>query len=206
MRDESSPRNFQTRAGYPRPSRAGRDANREDGEPVVEVLPEALLPHFLREVPDSCRDHPDVDLQRPRAPEPFELAARGRRRKLRLHVRGELADPRRGRASSRSRSRSADLPRQGPGVGPLLPPKSSLSTRPAGRAAQFTSRGPGPPRRLSRWIAWATSSLPLPVSPWTRPRSRSARPVPRGHRTSGWRRSGTGDLPVGWATLISALR
>src|SRR5205085_10393622 len=42
---------------------------------------------------------------------------------------------------------------------------SSLSTRCSGRAAQLTSTNGFPQRREFWWIAWATSSLPLPVSP-----------------------------------------
>ena len=48
---------------------------------------------------------------------------------------------------------------------PFSYPKSSLSTRSLGRAAQFSfSKGPRL-RGLARWIARATSSFPEPLSP-----------------------------------------
>ncbi len=50
---------------------------------------------------------------------------------------------------------------------PFRCPKSSDSTRPWERAAQFTGTK-GPRDRVdSSWIAWATSSFPVPVSPMT---------------------------------------
>ena len=50
---------------------------------------------------------------------------------------------------------------------PFSRPNNSLSTSPDGRAAQFTFTITRLPRGLSRWIAWAISSLPVPVSPRT---------------------------------------
>ena len=48
---------------------------------------------------------------------------------------------------------------------PFSCPKSSLSTSPAGSAAQFTVTSSASLRGLSRWISRAMSSLPVPVSP-----------------------------------------
>src|SRR6266481_5098697 len=44
-------------------------------------------------------------------------------------------------------------------------PKSSLSRRPVGMAAQLSFMRVRSLRRLRSWIAWAISSLPVPVSP-----------------------------------------
>ena len=48
---------------------------------------------------------------------------------------------------------------------PFSWPKSSLSTSPLGKAAQFTLTSGRSRRPLRAWIARATSSLPVPVSP-----------------------------------------
>ena len=48
---------------------------------------------------------------------------------------------------------------------PFSLPNSSLSTSPDGSAAQLTLTITWRPRGLSRWMAWARSSLPVPVSP-----------------------------------------
>jgi hypothetical protein len=48
---------------------------------------------------------------------------------------------------------------------PLMCPNSSLSISSSGMAAQFTSTNGCAARGLSAWMAWATSSLPVPLSP-----------------------------------------
>ncbi len=50
---------------------------------------------------------------------------------------------------------------------PFSWPKSSLSTSSRGSAAQFTFTSGRSRRGLRSWIARATSSLPVPVSPST---------------------------------------
>ena len=66
-------------------------------------------------------------------------------------------------ATSNSPARCSSAPVKAP----LRWPKSSLSTRCSGNAPQFTAtRGP-PARGLPSWIARATNSLPVPVSPRT---------------------------------------
>ena len=49
---------------------------------------------------------------------------------------------------------------------PFSWPNSSLSTSPAGRAAQLILISGLSRRWLAEWIARAISSLPVPVSPW----------------------------------------
>ena len=48
---------------------------------------------------------------------------------------------------------------------PFSWPKSSLSTSEGGSAAQLSLTSGRARRGLRLWIAWATSSLPTPVSP-----------------------------------------
>ena len=54
-----------------------------------------------------------------------------------------------------------DAPENAPGSYP----KSSLSRRFSGRAAQFNATKGSALRLLSRWMLWAKSSFPVPVSP-----------------------------------------
>ena len=49
---------------------------------------------------------------------------------------------------------------------PFSWPKSSLSSRPVGMAAQLSFTNVRALRPLRSWIARAISSLPVPVSPW----------------------------------------
>ena len=50
-----------------------RERDREDIEPVVEIVPEAVLPNFLGEVAIGGRDDTHVDVHRPRAAQSLEL-------------------------------------------------------------------------------------------------------------------------------------
>ena len=89
---------------------------------------------------------------------------------------------------------------------PFSLPNSSLSTSPDGSAAQLTFTMTCRPRGLRRWIAWARSSLPVPVSP------KMSTDESVGATCSAWRRTlrMAGLLPVisrCWLTsLISAFR
>src|SRR5512134_3648431 len=49
---------------------------------------------------------------------------------------------------------------------PFLCPKSSDSSSPSGIAPQFTATNGAPERGLARWIARASSSLPVPLAPY----------------------------------------
>ncbi|OPZ64663.1 MAG: hypothetical protein BWY85_01047 [Firmicutes bacterium ADurb.Bin506] len=64
-----------------------------------------------------------------------------------------------------SSNRPSFPPRLAPVKEPSSYPKSSLSSRLSGSAAQFTATN-GPVRRgLSLWMLWAMSSFPTPLSP-----------------------------------------
>ena len=60
---------------------------------------------------------------------------------------------------------AADALGDGAGEGPFSWPKSSLSTRPVGRALQLTLMNGLSARLLVEWTARAISSFPVPVSP-----------------------------------------
>jgi outer membrane receptor protein involved in Fe transport len=63
---------------------------------------------------------------------------------------------------------SLPVRRSTPVATPFSTPNSSASTRVPGRAGQLTTtKGPSR-RRERRWMSWATSSLPVPVSPLMR--------------------------------------
>ena len=56
----------------PLPQRGQRD--REDIEAIVQILSELAAVHFFDQIPVGGSHDPDVDVHRPRAAEPFELA------------------------------------------------------------------------------------------------------------------------------------
>jgi hypothetical protein len=60
---------------------------------------------------------------------------------------------------------AANLARNYTGAGPFSRPNNSLSMNVAGIAAQLTFTMGRGARRLSSWIAEATISFPVPVSP-----------------------------------------
>ena len=72
------------------------------------------------------------------------------------------------RVPPRARAKRPGLSLVAPVKAPALYPKSSDSSSVSGSAPQLTATN-GPSRRpLSPWMARATSSLPVPVSPWSR--------------------------------------
>ena len=89
---------------------------------------------------------------------------------------------------------------------PFSRPNSSLSTSPEGSAAQLTLTIRWLRRGLWRWMAWATSSLPVPVSP--RMSTEESVGATCSTRRSTFRMAGLCPMtsPWAWVTLISALR
>ena len=89
---------------------------------------------------------------------------------------------------------------------PFSRPNSSLSTSPDGSAAQLTLTITWLRRGLSRWMAWAMSSLPVPVSPRTS--TEESVGATCSTRRSTFRMAALCPVtsPCGWTTLISALR
>ena len=89
---------------------------------------------------------------------------------------------------------------------PFSRPNSSLSTSPDGSAAQLTLTIRWSRRGLSRWMAWATSSLPVPVSPRMSTEESVGATCSTRRRTFWMAGLCPVTSPCGSTTLISAFR
>ena len=153
-----------------RRSRSGGSCTCDHREPVVEVLAEAC-PSLTsaREVAVGRRDDAHVDARVLALP-PTRRTSRvsSDAQQLRLQRRAAARRSRRGtacrrRPPRRARARSPTAPVNAPRTWP----KSSLSRRFSASAPQSTTtNGPSRARRRVVRSPRATSSLPVPVSPW----------------------------------------
>ena len=142
-----------------------RHLDDEDRQAKEEVLPHGAGAHG-GERSVAGGDDPDVDLPALEAADRAHLAVLEDPEELGLRLERAARRSRPGRACRGGRRR------RGPGWSVCAPenaprrcPKSSLSTRSRGRAAQFSGTRGCCARRLPAWMARATSSLPVPVSP-----------------------------------------
>jgi hypothetical protein len=116
-------------------------------DPVVEVLAKGALVDRALEVAVGRRDEADVEPDLALAADRPDLALLEGAQELRLERERQLADL------------------VAPVNAPFTCPNSSLSSSASGIAAQFTVTSLAARRRLRSWIARATSSLPVPLSP-----------------------------------------
>src|SRR6187402_2793045 len=110
-------------------------------------------------------DHPNVGLLRAIAPEPLVLALLEQPKQLGLHLERELADLVQENRAVLGLLEAAMRRAAAPVKAPFSCPNSSLSKSVLGIALQFTFTNGEPTRWLRSWIAFETSSLPVPVSP-----------------------------------------
>jgi hypothetical protein len=134
-----------------------RQLNRKDIQAEVEVAAEFAIFHHTRKVTMRRSYQANVHLVSPAASQAFELLFLQDAKKLWLQRWRDVAD-----FSSNRPSFCAMAPVNAP----FSWPKSSLSRRSSGMAAQFSLMNARPHRELTLWIARAISSLPVPVSPW----------------------------------------
>ena len=143
-----------------------RDQDRQHVEAVEEVLAEAARLRLGGEVAVRRRDDADVDLDVLRVAEAADRLLLQHAQQLHLEVERQLAD------LVEEERAAVGLLEEPAAIGvasvnaPFLWPKSSLSRRFSGIAPQLTATK-GSFFRFERvWIARATSSLPMPLSPW----------------------------------------
>ena len=102
----------------------GRHHDGQDVQPVVQVLPVASLGDRVLQVAVGGRDHPDIDMQRFRAAEPFEPAFLQHAQQLDLDGPADLADL---VQKDRSAGRPLEIPlarrAQCAGIRPLFGPE-----------------------------------------------------------------------------------
>ena len=152
-----------------RRSRSGGQLQREHVEPVEEVLAERAARRRPAAGPRAWRR------RCARPPAPGGRCPRGSNspllqhaQELRLQLRAAARRPRRGTACRRSRHLEAPgaVAACAPVKAPFTWPNSSLSSRPLGkRRAVERDEGLLRPRGSSAWMARASRSLPVPVSP-----------------------------------------
>jgi hypothetical protein len=141
------------------------DAQREDGEPEVQVRPEAAVGHELLQVPIGGAEEPDVDADRLRVADPLELAALDDPQQLDLDDRRHVADLVEEQRPPVGFLEPAAAIAERAGESPLTCPNSSDSRRFSFSAEHETRMNGWGARGLIRWIASAASSLPEPLSP-----------------------------------------
>ena len=142
-----------------------RDLDREDAEPEEQVLAELARGHQLAERPVGRGQEPDVDRPGPGISHGRHLAMLDRPEQLDLDRRRDVADLVQQHGPPVGQLEQALAVLTAPVNEPRTWPKSSRSISPELSAARQTGRK-GPLRRvLWRWMARATSSLPVPLSP-----------------------------------------
>ena len=162
-----------------------RQLDRHHVDPVEEILAEAPGGHLAREVAVGGRHEARVDGDRLAPAHPLDAALLQRPQQLRLHRPSAARRSRRGTACRRSPARSLPMRRSVASVKePRSWPNSSLSISGSGIAAQLiATKGPAA-RGPSSWMARATSSFPVPLSPLisTLARERATRSMVRNTR------------------------
>ena len=142
---------------------------RHDVEAVVEVLAEAAGLLLLREV--AVRGGDDAHVEREWSAWRRSGAPRASRSRAGASPAGRAACRRSRRGRACPCRRSTKRPRwsaMAPVNEPFVWPKSSLSSSVSGMAPQLMATKGWFARGLARWMARASSSLPVPLSPWIR--------------------------------------
>jgi hypothetical protein len=149
------------------PLAQGRQLDGDDVEPVVEVLAESPLLHLRPQVGVGGRHQPHVDRTGLDAADPADLALLDHPQQLGLDVGRDGADLVEEEVPSWAASNRPLRLLTAPVKAPLTWPKRVDSRSSLGMALVWTgTKGPSP-RGLRRWMARATSSLPVPDSPVT---------------------------------------
>jgi len=142
-----------------------RHADAEHVEPEEEVSAEPILRHHPLHVPIRGGDHAGVEAQEAARADGLELAALEHAQQLHLRARGEILDLVEEQRPAVGGLEEAAAVADGAGEGAANVPKSSLSKRLSGTSAQLTATNGPRARGPASWMARATSSLPVPVSP-----------------------------------------
>ena len=143
-----------------------RDDDREHRQPVVEIFAKGLRLDHRRQVAVRGGDDADVDAHGPLAADADHLAVLHDAQQPDLRGEARARRLRRGTACRRRPARTSPCgASSAPVNAPCSWPKSSESISSGAIAPQFTRRN-GPLRKVEcSWMARATISLPVPVSP-----------------------------------------
>ena len=147
-------------------SRSGGTRDRDHVQPEEQVLAKGALVDLLLEVLVGGGDHAHVDLDRLLRADPLDLALLQHAQQLRLRAQAHVADLVEEERAAVGLLELADLLRGGAGERALLVAEQlALDQLLGDRRAVDLHEGARRARRLLRWMARATSSLPTPLSP-----------------------------------------
>src|SRR5215510_1539348 len=113
-------------------------------------------------------DDPRVDADRRPGADRSALTGLQKAQEHNLGIHGQLADLVKEYRAAVGDGKDADLPRGGPGEGAALMPEQFAAQQLPREVAQLIASYRRAARRLSAWIAEATSSFPVPDSPCIR--------------------------------------
>ncbi len=134
-------------------------------EAIIEIIPKPALPHHFLQVAIGGGDDAHIHLLGPIAPYGFELPGLQNPENLGLDRQGEFADFIQKHGAPVGHQKASVFTNGGPGKGaPFMPEEFALQQGLGQGGAIDHHEGAGA-RGLFRWMAWATSSLPVPVSP-----------------------------------------
>ena len=122
-----------------------RDAQLDDAQPVVEILPEAPRVHLRQQVAVGGRHHAHVHLAAPVLSHPPHLALLQRAQELHLHGRRHLADLVQEERAAVGRLEQARPILRGAGEGALGVAEQLASSRLSGTAPQLMATNGRPP-------------------------------------------------------------
>ena len=147
-------------------SRSGGTCSAHDREPEVEVRAEGAAVDLLAQVAVGGGDDAHVDLRGCVGADAAHLARLEHAQQLRLQRQRQLADLVEEQRAAVGLLERAGARRSAPVNAPFSWPNSSASIRLGGMAPQSTTTSGPAARVLAWWIASASASLPVPVSPW----------------------------------------
>src|SRR5438067_3615923 len=140
--------------------------NGDDVEPVAEILAKASCRDLARQVTRGGRHQPHLHLRRLHAPDALELALLDGAQELDLHLQRDLADLVEEERPAVRELEASRLRLHGAGEGPLLEPEQ-LGLDELARNGSTVDLDERPVAARGRLVsAVATSSFPVPLSPW----------------------------------------
>ena len=167
-----------------------RHGERKHVEPVEQIAAEAPLPHFLVQIAVGGGDDAHVDVDRPRAAEPLDLAVLQHAQQLRLQLERQLADLVEEDRAAVGQLEAAGLRRVRAGEGAALAAEQlALDQRRRQRRAVDDDERPVAARGCAD--GWRGRAAPCPCRSRRRagPSRRSRRPARRATSRSAARRS-----------------
>jgi hypothetical protein len=146
----------------------GWNDNREDIQAIEEVSPEFSFGHLPRKIPVGSSNNADICVHIPRRPQTLKVTRLDHTEQLALQFKGKFADLIEKQRGSIGDFEPTGQLGQSPSVSTLLSSEKLAFNQRGRREAQLTVTRGRSFRPLILWIALASSSFPVPVSPMRR--------------------------------------